>query len=109
MNSNRHAPNTRKTDMQYPNSGALFMRDKKSEKSPEWGGDITMEASLLKKLIEESDGDGVKIKLSGWVRQGNRGEFISIKYDDFKPISQDRQFNAPRPAPVDIDSEDLPF
>lgn len=99
--------------MQYPNSGALFTRDKKSEKSPEWGGEITMEVSLLKRLIEESDGDGVKIKLSGWVRQGNRGEFISIKYDDFKPMSQDRQFNeprqAPKPAPVEMDNEDLPF
>ena len=98
--------------MQYPNSGALFMREKKSEKAPEWGGEITMEVSLLKKLIEESDGDGVKIKLSGWVRQGNRGEFISIKYDDFKPMSQDRQFSAPRQAPApqqpSID-DDLPF
>jgi hypothetical protein len=85
--------------MQYPNSGALFMRDKKSEKSPDWGGEIIMEASLLKKLIEESDGDGVKIKLSGWVRQGNRGEFISVKYDEFKPANQERQFSAPRQAP----------
>jgi hypothetical protein len=99
--------------MQYPNSGALFMREKKSEKAPEWGGEITMEVSLLKKLIEESDGDGVKIKISGWVRQGNRGEFISIKYDDFKPANQDRQFSAPRqapkPAPVEMDDQDLPF
>ena len=99
--------------MQYPNSGALFMRDKKSEKAPEWGGDINMEVSLLKALIEESDGESVKIKLSGWVRQGNRGEFISIKYDSFKPMSQDRQFNrpqqAPKPAPVEIDDQDLPF
>ncbi len=97
--------------MQYPNSGALFMRDKKSEKSPDWGGEITMEASLLKKLIEESDGDGVKIKLSGWVRQGNRGEFISVKYDDFKPASQERQFSAPRQAPAqtNFDDDSIPF
>jgi len=100
--------------MQYPNSGALFMREKKSEKAPEWGGEITMEVSLLKTLIEESDGDGVKIKLSGWVRQGNRGEFISIKYDSFKPMTQDRPYSEPRqaskPAQVDdIDDADLPF
>jgi hypothetical protein len=97
--------------MQYPNSGALFTRDKKSEKSPDWGGEINMEISLLKRLIEESEDDGVKIKLSGWVRQGNRGEFISLKYDDFKPMSQDRQFSAPRQAPVqaEIDDSDVPF
>lgn len=70
-----------------------------------------MEISLLKRLIEESEDDGVKIKLSGWVRQGNRGEFISLKYDDFKPMSQDRQFNAPRQAPVqtEIGDDDIPF
>lgn len=89
------------------------MRDKKSEKSPEWGGDITMEVSLLKKLIEESDGGGVKIKLSGWVRQGNRGEFISIKYDDFKPMNKDQLYptlrQAPAPVQIDLDDSDLPF
>jgi hypothetical protein len=102
--------------MQYPNSGALFMRDKKGEKSPDWGGDINMEVSLLKTLIEESDGDSVKIKISGWVRQGNRGEFISVKYDSFKPMNQDRQFNEPRQAPkpkpvetFDDDGSDVPF
>ena len=87
------------------------MRDKKSEKSPDWGGEITMEVALLKKLIEESDGDGVKIKLSGWVRQGNRGEFISVKYDDFKPANQERQFSAPRQAPeqTNFDDDSIPF
>ena len=88
------------------------MRDKKGEKSPDWGGDINMEVSLLKTLIEESDGDSVKIKLSGWVRQGNRGEFISVKYDSFKP--QERQFSeprqAPKPAPVEsFDDDSIPF
>ena len=100
--------------MQYPNSGALFTRDKKSEKAPEWGGEITMEVSLLKTLIEESDGDGVKIKLSGWVRQGTNGEFIGIKYDSFKPTNQNRDYNeprqAPKPAPMnDMDDSDIPF
>lgn len=88
------------------------MREKKHEKAPDWVGDITMEVSLLKTLIAESDGDGVLIKLSGWIRQGNRGEFISVKYDSFKP--QERPYNAPRqapkPAPMDtFDSDEIPF
>jgi hypothetical protein len=98
--------------MQYPNSGALFMRDKKHEKAPDWGGDINMEVSLLKTLIAESDGESVKIKLSGWIRRGNRGEFISVKYDSFKPMNQDRQTErqAPNPAPIDnFDSDEIPF
>lgn len=86
------------------------MRDKKHEKSPDWGGDINMEVSLLKTLIEESDGESVKIKLSGWVRQGNRGEFISVKYDSFKPQERQPERQAPKPPQTfdDMDS-DVPF
>ena len=65
--------------MEYPNSGALFPRQKRTDKAPEWGGEITMEKSLIKQLMDESEGLGVTIKISGWVRQGSRGEFISLK------------------------------
>jgi len=57
--------------MEYPNSGALFpARDKRHPKAPDFSGDIVMEVSLLKQLIAESDGDGVKLKISGWNREG---------------------------------------
>lgn len=100
--------------MQYPNSGALFPRQKRTDKAPDWGGEIIMEKSLIKQLMQESEGDGVLIKISGWVRQGSRGEFISLKYDSFKPQPQERERQideptrrAPPPAMDDID--DLPF
>ena len=99
--------------MEYPNSGALFPREKRNEKSPEWGGEIIMEKSLIKQLMEESDGDGVLIKISGWVRQGSRGEFISLKYDSFKPQPRERQIDEPTrrapPPPAFDDSDDIPF
>jgi hypothetical protein len=100
--------------MEYPNSGALFPRQKRTDKAPDWGGEIVMEKSLIKQLMQESEGDGVLIKLSGWVRQGSRGEFISLKYDSFKPQPQERerQIDEPTrrapPPPID-DIDDIPF
>ena len=101
--------------MEYPNSGALFPRQKRTEKAPEWGGEITMEKSLIKQLMDESEGLGVTIKISGWVRQGSRGEFISLKYDSFKPQPQDRERQSSEPTrrapppPAFDDSSDIPF
>lgn len=99
--------------MQYPNSGALFPREKRTDKAPDWGGEIIMERSLLQQLMSEAEGDGVKIKISGWVRQGTRGDFISLKYDSFKPQPQERERQLSEPTrrapPPDIDDSDLPF
>jgi hypothetical protein len=99
--------------MEYPNSGALFPRQKRTEKAPEWGGEIIMEKSLIKQLMDESDGLGVTIKISGWVRQGSRGEFISLKYDSFKPQPQERERQSSEPTrrapPPDLIDDDIPF
>lgn len=101
--------------MEYPNSGAIFPRQKRTDKAPDWGGEIVMEASLLKELIQQSEGDGVTIRISGWVRQGSRGEFISLKYDSYKPQpkEQDRQSSEPTrrsaPPPPDVNDDDIPF
>lgn len=101
--------------MEYPNSGALFPRQKRTDKAPDWGGEINMERSLLQQLMSEAEGDGVKIRISGWVRQGSRGEFISLKYDSFKPQPQERerQIDEPTrrapPPPAFDDLNDIPF
>ena len=72
-----------------------------------------MEKSLIKQLMQESEGDGVLIKISGWVRQGSRGEFISLKYDSFKPQPQERERQISEPTrrapPPDLSDDDLPF
>jgi hypothetical protein len=79
---------------QYPNSGALFVNQKKHEKAPDYSGDLNLDITLLHQLIDESeDGFSVKIKLSGWKKQGTRGTFLSIKYNDFKPQGQRQQSN----------------
>jgi hypothetical protein len=72
-----------------------------------------MEKSLIKQLMDESDGLGVTIKISGWVRQGSRGEFISLKYDSFKPQPQERERQSSEPTrrapPPDLIDDDIPF
>jgi hypothetical protein len=99
--------------MEYPNSGALFPRQKRTDKAPEWGGEIIMEKSLIKQLMQESEGDGLLIKIIGWVRDGSLGEFISLKYDSFKPQPQERERQSSEPTrrapPPDLSDEDLPF
>ena len=58
---------------QYPNSGKLSTNKYKEpgDKKPDMHGDITMERSTLKKLLEETDEDNIVIKLSAWHMEGN--------------------------------------
>lgn len=98
---------------EYPNTGRLSNnRYKDDAKKPDMVGDITMQRSALKQLMEEHDGDEIVIKLSGWRRQGNYGEFVSLKWNNYKkPEAQSYERSAPppaQPAPP-ADDSDVPF
>jgi len=89
---------------QYPNSGKLSPnRFKDDPKKPDMVGEIIMQRSDLKALLQEHADDEVVIKLSGWTRQGNFGEFISLKWNNYKKKEETRTA-----APVDDDSQ-IPF
>lgn len=78
---------------QQDNSGALFRNNKKQEgdKLPDYNGTIKV--------------NGVEKQIAGWVRQGAKGSFLSLKISE------------PYKKPVDAkvvktkteDSDDLPF
>ncbi len=54
------------------NSGALFRNDKQgNEARPDYRGDITI--------------GGVKYRLSGWVKEGQRGKFLSLSVSPAAP------------------------
>ena len=54
----------------YPNAGAMFLRQKRSEKSPDMGGDIILSGDLLDYIIRCAErGDECKVELSGWKRK----------------------------------------
>lgn len=91
--------------MSYPNSGRLSANKyKQHEKQPDLKGSITLERALLKQLMAESE-DEVTIRLSGWNRSGQYGEFISLMYDSYKKQEEP----APRQDATPQDDGDVPF
>lgn len=94
--------------MSYSNTGRLSPNKyKQNEKQPDFKGSITLERALIRQLLEEQD-DEVTIKISGWNRSGQYGEFISLAYDSYKKPEETPAKPAPKAAPVE-DEGDLPF
>lgn len=95
---------------QYPNSGKLSPnRYKESgDKKPDKTGELIMERSALKKLLEETDEDDITIKLSGWDMSGNYGPWLRLAWNNYKPkeaAPEPRQ----QPKLTPIEESDLPF
>lgn len=89
----------------YPNSGALFdANNRVHPSSPDKNGDISIDKSLLQEMMAETPENFVKIKLSGWMRQSARGEFISLKVNTYKPVAA-----APAVQASIVDDSDVPF
>lgn len=91
--------------MNYTNTGALFPNQYKKDRQPDMKGDITLERSLLKQLLSETDEDNIKIKLSAWKREGRSGEFLSLAYDAYRKPEESKA----KPKPQDDDDSDVPF
>lgn len=92
---------------QYPNSGALFYaKNRVHPNSPDLTGELFIDRSLLRQMLDETDEDDIKIRLSAWQKQGRNGDFFSIKVNTYKkPDDQQAQHKAP-PA---LDDGDIPF
>ena len=94
--------------MSYENTGRLTPNKyKQTEKQPDMKGAITLERSLLKQLLSETDEDGIVIRLSAWNRSGQYGDFISIAYDSYKPKPKEEPTR--RAQKEDDDESDVPF
>jgi hypothetical protein len=102
---------------QYPNSGKLSHNKYKTEgdKKPNWTGEITMERSTLRELLDEHTEDGIVIKLSGWDMAGQFGPWMRLSWNNYKPQPKEGGYApAPKPAakappPADDDDSDVPF
>lgn len=92
----------------YPNSGVLFYaKNKVHPKSPDLTGDITFERSFLRNLLNEIEGDDIKIRLSAWEKQGNYGPFFTMSVNTYK-----KEEAAPVPKQAELppaDDSDIPF
>ena len=86
--------------MQYPNSGSLNVNKfkKEGDKAPNLNGQIIMERSALKRLLDEQ-GDEITIKLSAWTMpDAGRGKWLRLSWNNYKSDK-----------PAQKNSEDIPF
>lgn len=87
--------------MEYLNTGGLFVATvRKHEKSPDYFGNIKIDRTYLKFLMDQHSEDGVEIKIGGWKRESKNGnKFISLSVDTYV-----KKEDSP-PAPVDSKDE----
>ena len=97
----------------YPNSGKLSPnRYKDTDKKPDLVGEIVMQRSTLKTLLEEHDGDDITIKLSGWNMQGQYGPWTRLSWNSYKPKEGGNVTTpalAPKQETFPDDDSDIPF
>jgi hypothetical protein len=100
---------------QYPNSGKLSgNKYKDTPAKPDMVGELVMDRSALKQLLEEHDGDDITIKLGAWKMSGQYGEWFRMSWNNYKPKPKDNPYVAPTPVvppkpQVEIDDSDVPF
>jgi hypothetical protein len=99
---------------QYPNSGKLSHNRYKEEgdKKPNFTGEIVMQRSALKQMLEETDLDEIAIKLSAWTMSGDYGPWYRLSWNNYKPKEQPVPVQTPAPKAnpqMAIDDEDIPF
>lgn len=60
-------------------SGVLFKNDrKKNEKAPDYTGNVEITPEFWAMINEKMRGGSVKLDLAGWIKQGQRGSFVSL-------------------------------
>jgi len=85
---------------QRNNSGILFRNDRReSDSHPDYKGSIRV--------------DGVDYWVSGWIKTGDRGKFMSLsvrpKDDDRRPTSTSKRGSAPIEGGIEDMENDIPF
>lgn len=86
--------------MEYLNTGGLFVSTvRKTEKSPDYFGTIKVDRNYLKFLMEQTDADGIEIKLGGWKKESKTGNrFISLSVDTYVKKEESK--------PVDVSKDE---
>lgn len=85
-----------------PNTGALFVADKKNENWPDRTGNLYLSRELVKTLMEKPD-PLIQVAISGWLKESNGKKFLSLAAGE--PYVKKE---VPPPAPED-ENQDVPF
>ena len=81
------------------NTGTIFKNEKKADNHPDWKGQININGKLM--------------DVAGWIKQGNKGDFLSLKISepftkDQKDQMQGKEEEKKRIVTQD-EKDDLPF
>ena len=80
----------------YENKGVLFKNDRKEkETQPDYTGKITL--------------GGKEKRLAAWLKDGQRGKFMSLQVSDFQEQAQSAPQAQPQAVLNDDFSDDIPF
>lgn len=76
--------------------GTLFRNDKDgNDKRPDYRGELVI--------------DGRTYELSGWVKEGNKGKWVSLSARPKAAAEKDRRTEAQKYRDKDVDPDSLPF
>lgn len=92
-------------------TGALFVNDKQGNPSrPDYQGNFKLTPEFLAAITAAlGDGTEVKIRLSGWKKQGQQGPYLSLSIQPpFVADGQSRPASAPAGRASTLD-DDVPF
>lgn len=95
----------------FPNSGRLnYSQRKIHPKSPDLYGELVIDRTFLKNLMEQTDEDDIPIKLDAWQNEGQYGTYFSLKVNTYKKPDGSSSTSAPvKAAPPVDDLDDVPF
>jgi hypothetical protein len=91
-----------------PGKGAIFSTEKKSEKGPDYKGNLVLDRDYKA---------GEQVKLAGWQKTSRRGPMVSLSIDSWKPDpdwkpdpekAKERE-NTYRPGGMTRFDDDVPF
>jgi hypothetical protein len=92
-------------ETKYYDSANLFSPRIKTDRSPDYRGDVELSAELCAYIVNKvKHGETPKISLSMWAKEGRSGQYYNCKVR--QGWEQDEAKKAP-PAP--IDDSDIPF
>lgn len=96
-----------------PNSGSLWTNSyKKQDNHPDMRGDVYLDRSLLRRLLDNTSDDLIKVSISSWSRTTNNGrDYMSLSISEpyEKPQAQAYQPTKKQPSLPPQDDEEIPF